>query len=284
MIVNQLSPKQSKAELAKNLNVSRSSLYYKLRLPTKDLELKQQIEQVLEEHKAYGHKRIALALTVNHKRILRIMKLFALKPKRQTKPPKKAADIGQKPMTIPNLLKDASLDSPAIAWQSDFTYLRYFGRFLYLATVINSYTRQILGWQLSTHHTTEFISQSLLEALQNYPAPEIFHSDQGSEYRSAEFLELLTKHSIKPSMSAKASPWQNGRQESFYGKFKLELGHPESYPTLGELMEAIARQIHYYNNRRIHTALKCPPTIFYQRYGVSKVTSLNPAAQKIQSV
>jgi len=66
-------------------------------------------------------------------------------------------------------------------------------------------------------------------------------------------------------MSAKSSPWQNGYQESFYSGFKLELGHPEIYPTLGELYEAIAAQIHYYNHRRIHSALKCPPAVFAQR-------------------
>jgi transposase InsO family protein len=71
-------------------------------------------------------------------------------------------------------------------------------------------------------------------------------------------------------MSEKASPWQNGHQESFYSEFKLELGHPECYLTLGELIEAIAKQIHYYNHERIHTALKCPPAVFSQRYYLSK--------------
>jgi len=70
-------------------------------------------------------------------------------------------------------------------------------------------------------------------------------------------------------MSAQASPWQNGYQESFYSGFKLELGHPECYPVLGELIEAVAQQIHYYNYRRIHTALKCPPAVFAQRLQIS---------------
>lgn len=66
-------------------------------------------------------------------------------------------------------------------------------------------------------------------------------------------------------MSNKSSPWQNGAQESFYGKFKLELGHPKCYETIGELIEAIAGQIYYYNNKRIHAAIKCPPAVIYQR-------------------
>jgi len=78
-------------------------------------------------------------------------------------------------------------------------------------------------------------------------------------------------------MSEKARPWQNGHKESFYSGFKLELGHPECYLTLGELIEAIAQQIHYYNNQRIHTALKCPPTIFAQRIAFLENLTKNDA-------
>lgn len=76
-------------------------------------------------------------------------------------------------------------------------------------------------------------------------------------------------------MSAKSSPWQNGYQESFYSGFKLELGHPEIYPTLGELYEAIAAQIYYYNNQRIHSALKCSPAVFAQRLNCQNIKLIN---------
>jgi transposase InsO family protein len=147
---------------------------------------------------------------------------------------------------------------------SDFTYLLYFGKFLYLATILDAHTREILGWHLSTRHNAELIIQTLQIALAKRSGPKIFHSDQGSEYKSQEFTNLLLSNQIKISMSKKASPWQNGKQESFYGKFKLELGAPECYPSIGELTEAIALQVHYYNNSRIHSSLKCPPAIFYQ--------------------
>ena len=285
MTIQQTSPTQSKAELARNLGVSRASLYYRPKLPDKDIELKHRIAAVMQEHTAYGHRRIAWELQVNHKRVIRVMKLFDLKPKRVSKLPRKPKDIGQEPIAIPNLLIDVAVDSPGAAWQSDFTYLWYFGKFLYLATIINSYTRQILSWRLSTRHTTEFITQALLDALQKYPAPAMFHSDQGSEYKSQEFLDLLKQNKIRPSMSRKASPWQNGKQESFYGKFKLELGDPECYPTIGELIEALARQIYYYNHRRIHTALRCAPDIFYERYQLtqSKPLTMQPPLKE-QSV
>lgn len=85
-------------------------------------------------------------------------------------------------------------------------------------------------------------------------------------------------------MSAKASPWENGYQESFYSGFKLELGHPEIYPDLGELIEAIAQQIFYYNHHRIHSALKCPPSVFALRLNCLNNKLINQEVMVRQSV
>lgn len=265
MAVNNLAPHQSKKELAQQLGVSRQSLYYQPRLPTKDLMLKAKIEQVLSVHKAYGHRRVAMDLKVNKKRARRVMRIFNLKPQRKRKKPSKPQDSGQAPMTIPNLVQGIIIDAQHQVWVSDFTFLPYFGRFIYLATIEDVFTRRVIGWEASGRHNTELVARALLNALTHYPASQIIHSDQGSEYRSQDYLNLLKSLGIKPSMSEKASPWQNGYKESFYSGFKLELGHPECYGTIGELIEAIARQIHYYNYQRIHTALKCPPAVFAQR-------------------
>lgn len=271
MAVNKQSPSKSKQQLAKELGVSRQSLYYKPKLPEKDLKLKAEIETVIEKHKRYGHKRIATVLKINKKRILRVMKLFGLKPQRTRKQPFKPKDKNQAPMTIPNLLQGIIIDAPHLVWVTDFTYLPFFGIFIYLATVEDIFTRQIVGWAISTRHNSDLVIQALLNALSKHPAPEISHSDQGSEYRSVKYQSTLLVSRIKPSMSEKASPWQNGFQESFYSEFKLELGHPECCLTLGELIEAVAQQIHYYNHERIHTALKCPPAVFALKYQSQKL-------------
>jgi transposase InsO family protein len=246
MAINKVSPAKSKKELARELGISRQSLYYKPKLPEKDLKLKAEIEKVMAHHKAYGHRRIAIHLGINKKRILRVMKLFGLKPQRRRKKPAKPQDLGQAPMAIPNLVKGIIIDAPNQVWVSDFTYLPYYGRFVYLATLEDVFTRGVVGWEVSLRHNADLVAQALLNALENHPAPGIAHSDQGSEYRSQKYLNLLKSLNIKPSMSEKASPWQNGHKESFYSGFKLELGHPEYYPTLGELIEAIAQQIYYY--------------------------------------
>jgi len=264
---NKNSKKVNKTKLAKNLGICRQSLYYKPKLPTKDLALKKQIEEVLAQHKSYGHKRIALHLGVNRKRILRVMKLFDLSPIRKAKMPLKKQDLRQKESFNANLIGDTEINVPSQIWASDFTYLPYFNnKFLYLATIIDCFTKEIISWNLSSKHSTEFIAQTLNEAIAARKKPKIFHSDQGSEYKSKELSNILKKHKIKCSMSKKSSPWQNSIQESFYGKFKLELGHPKCYETIGELMEAIAMQIYYYNHKRIHSTLKMPPAIFYQRF------------------
>lgn len=273
MAINEQSPPKSKKRLAEELGVSRQSLYYKPKLPGKDLKLKAEIEKVMERHKRYGHKRISDTLGINRKRTRRVMKLFGLKPLRSRKSPFRPKDKNQAPMVIPNLLKETIIDAPYLVWASDFTYLPFFGMFVYLATVEDIFTRQIVGWQVSMKHNSELVIDALLNALSKHPSPKISHSDQGSEYRSLKYQGTLMVSDIKPSMSEKASPWQNGHQESFYSEFKLELGHPEAYPTFGELIEAISKQIYYYNNERIHTALKCPPAVFALKYQSQKLKS-----------
>lgn len=262
MEINHGAPDKSKKDLAQELGVSRQSLYYQQKLPKKDLLLKTEIEKVMSIHKRYGHKRIALALQINKKRARRVMKLFGLAPKRNRRQPFKNQDLAQAPMTIPNLIKGMLIEAPGLVWVSDFTYLWFFGRFVYLATVEDIVTRQIVGFAVSFRHDATLVCQAMLDALEKHSTPQIAHSDQGSEYRSAKYQSLLTAAGILPSMSKKGSPWENGYQESFYSEFKLELGDPECYADLGQLVEAIALQIHYYNNLRIHTALRCPPAIF----------------------
>ena len=272
---NKKARKVNKTKLAKNLGVCRQSLYYKPKLPAKDLELKKQIEEVFAEHKAYGHRRIAIHLGINKKRVLRVMKLFDLSPTRKPRTPVKTNDLKQEKSKNLNLFADFNLNSPSQIWASDFTYLPYFNnKFLYLATIIDCFTKEITGWSLSSKHNSELIENALIDALSKRRKPKILHSDQGSEYRSGNFSKILKSNKIKQSMSKKGSPWQNGMQESFYGKFKLELGHPKCYETLGELVEAIAHQIYYYNNKRIHTAIKCPPAVFYQKCQMNNMRKL----------
>lgn len=258
--------KLNKAIICDRIEIAASSLYYQPKLPTKDLELKRQIEAVILEHKAYGYRRIAIHLGVNKKRVYRVMKLFDIKaPKIRKKPRLKKNKLPVN--STPNLLLDFLLNKPNQVWVSDFTYLSYQNKFIYLATILDAFTRELIAWNISSRHNKELITIALINAIaKRNKSPTIFHSDQGSEYRSYDLINILKSKNIKSSMSKKSSPWENGKQESFYQKFKFELDDLNSYPGQGELIEAIALQIYYYNHKRIHSALKMPPVAFYQRF------------------
>jgi transposase InsO family protein len=256
----------TKTVLAKQLGIARSSLYYQPKKPPADAILKTKIMAVMAEHPAYGHRRIALALHLNKKPVCRIMRIHGLKPKlRRRSHPLKPDDQNRPATQAINILKLLCPIRPNVVWAGDFTYLWWMGRFWYVATVIDVYTREIVGWHIANHHTTALISEALNDAVRRTgTTPQWFHSDQGSEYVSGVYALLLQAHAVIPSHSTKASPWQNGYQESFYSNFKLELGNPQRFNQLGELIEAVHQQIFYYNHRRIHITLRMSPLEFKQ--------------------
>ncbi len=256
--------KLSKSALARSLGVSRSSLYYIPKQPLKDIQLRDRILHTLVEHGAYGYRRIALDLSSGRNRIRRVMVKFGIKPRISHRRPK----YGRKTSVsgIPNRTQGISPIAPDVIWAGDFTYLHFHGRMIYLATVIDRFTREIIAWQIGLYHTTQLVLDVLRDAVsKRSSAPYIFHSDQGSEYTSNMCIEWIIKHKILPSHSPKSKPWKNGHQESFYDKFKLEFGKPSRHETIETLTEAIGRYIHYYNTRRIHSALKMPPRVFYEK-------------------
>lgn len=272
-MVRSLTIRVNKTKLAKELGVSRSSLYYKRRREEIDLELKRQIEAVMVDHKDYGHKRIAMHLKMGHNRIRRVMKKYGLKPyRRRHKSFVKKKDRGQPDTGIPNLIKSLLeknlLIKPNQVWCTDFTYVKFQGRFIYMATIIDLFTREIVGVGLSRFHNRYLVIGALEDAVIHYGVPDIVHSDQGSEYDSEDFISFVKIIGAKISMSEKASPWQNGHQESFFGHFKLEAGDLDRFETLGELIEYIYQQVYYYNNKRIHSVLKMIPSEKRKRMSV----------------
>lgn len=265
--------KMTKVELAQALGISRSLLYYQHSLPAKDLLLKGDIEQVLSDHSSYGHKRIAWELKVNRKRVLRVMTKFGIKPYRRRVKPKEA-NVNKKPAIYINLIKGICPLKPHVIWAADFTWIPYQGSFLYLATLLDVYTREIVGWSISRYHTTALVVDALDHALKRTTiSPHYHHCDQGSEYDSNEYIRLLNRHQVAISMSTKGHPWENGYQESFYSQFKLDLGDPSRFDSEGELIEAIYQAMHYYNTKRIHTSLKMPPRIFREQYILKNQTN-----------
>lgn len=249
--------------------MSRSSLYYHHKRPAIDEEIKRQIESVLADHPSYGHKRIAPELKLNKKRILRVMKKFGIKPyRRRVKRLRKREDEGKLPAAYPNIYKLLCPIGPFVVWVSDFTYIRFGSYFIYLATIMDMYTREIVGWNVSRFHNQELILGALQDAVSRSKgkAAIYFHSDQGSEYDAEATTVFVIALGMIISMSDKASPWQNGFQESFYSQFKVDLGDPGRFESLGELIEAIHLTINYYNTKRRHTSLNTTPENYRLTY------------------
>jgi len=252
--------KTSKTLRARELGVSRGTIYYQPKMPEKDWKLKCQIEEVLRKHPSYGSPRIALELKCNHKPIKRVMKIFSIKAYRRRG--KRWKKTKKTKIIYPNLLLTEYPSYPNHIWVSDFTYIPFQGKTVYLATVLDLFTRKVVGLSVYTTHAVQLVLSAFMNALHNNPRPKIFHSDNGSEYNSAVFIEALGTVGVSISRSAPGCPWENGYQESFYDKFKIDLGDPSRFKNLGELVYEIYQTVWQYNNERIHTALKMPPQEF----------------------
>lgn len=187
------------------------------------------------------------------------MKLFGIKPYRRVTP---KAYKKPKDSVFPNLLMVEEPRGIGDIYASDFTYLKFKGRWVYVATVIDVFSREIVGVSVLTTHNTQLVLNALASAVLHRPPPRIVHSDQGSEYTSADYTKFVQSLGIQQSMSAPGCPWENGYQESFYKGFKLDLGDPNRHETLGELVAAIYQTLNYYNERRPHSALRLSPRQF----------------------
>lgn len=195
------------------------------------------------------------------------MKKFGIKPyRRRIRRPRKPQDLHNDALLISNYAKAICPLARNVLWASDFTYFWYRGKWYYLCTVLDIFSREIVGFSFSGKHDKELVLSALRHALSKGDTPQFLHSDQGSEYRSYAYFDLLSEYGIQASFSKKSSPWQNGYQESFFSEFKKDLGDTRRFETLGEFIEGIYQQLHYYNTKRIHTALNTAPALFKQQH------------------
>lgn len=155
---------------------------------------------------------------------------------------------------------------PHQGWCSDLSRLEYRGTTWYLATIEDLATRQVVARRIGKRHDSHLVMATLQLALSSGHRPTIFHSDQGTEFMAQQCTDYLDQRGIQISVSDAASPWQNGYIESFYGRLKHEVGDLNRFETSGHMIEAVYWQIHYYNNLRIHTALKMPPAVFAAQF------------------
>jgi transposase InsO family protein len=232
------------------------------------------------EHPFYGVRRLALHLGWGQAKARRIRNLAGITIARPSTKRRRNGSVPAEIAAAPNALRRFAVfrdeatpqagqsyagmpDSGG--WVQDFTHLRFGGEEHYLAVVLDLKTRQVVGWRLGTRHSSELTLAAVLDALSKYPAPTILHSDQGSEYLSYKHQELCGRMEITLSCSSRASPWQNGFMERWFGNFKLELGNIAKHKDVAQFHEAIALAIFYYNTKRIHLALGMSPAAYAAR-------------------
>jgi putative transposase len=245
--------------MARAMGVSRSSLYYVPQQDKKDWALKIRMEEVLREHPSYGSRRLSIALGVCRPRAQRVMRIYGIKPYRRHGRKYRKSRAKRH---FPNLLMEIMPSYRGHVWATDFTELIFHGKKIYVSTIIDLFTRELVGLHIATRKGAPLTVQTLANALFHHPRPLIFHSDNGSEYEAKVFIAMLEEYGIVISRSRPGSPWENGYQESFYDKFKMDLGNPNRFKTLGELVAEVYRTAWDYNHTRIHSALRMPPSAF----------------------
>lgn len=261
--------------ICESLDCNRSTTYHHCTQKSKDEPWLDQIVSILQTHPHYGIKRLYLSfklqgITISQSKIRRICRSSGIVSKRRrSKPPDRDRNIPESkiPNLVKSLIQEDLIQKPDQVWSGDFSYLKIWGLWYYLATVIDVYTKEIVGFSISNNHNTELITKALKIAVNKNRKPNIFHSDQGSEYTSIIYQDILQNLNIQQSNSKKASPWENGYQESFYGKFKqeLQIHRLQACNSYIEIYSMIAEQINYYNNQRIHTTIENTPSGFYKQ-------------------
>lgn len=238
--------------------------------------LSEKIKKIFKEsNSTYGHRRIKKELRKKHircsnDRIRRLMKELNLVPV-QTRKFKATTNSKHSFPVAPNLLKqDFNAHAPCQKWVGDITYIRSDEGWLYLATVIDLFSRKIVGWALGARMTKQLVINAMKHAIRHErPSDElIFHSDRGSQYASYDYQDCLRDHGIRQSMSAKGDCYDNACAESFFATLKKELVHRLHFKTRSQASLAIINYIvTWYNSKRIHSHLDdLSPLQFEQQY------------------
>jgi putative transposase len=237
-----------------------------------DGDLRDDIQRIALEYPCYGWRRVTAELrregwTVNHKRVRRIMRADNLLCLRRRKFAI-TTDSRHNRSVYANLACEMAITTIDQLWVADITYIRLETEFVYLAVVIDAYSRRVIGWSLDRTMEDELTITALRRALElRRPAPGlVHHSDRGSQYASGDYTELLKAHGCRISMSHKASPWENAACESWMKTLKSEEVHREEYRDLAEARRSIARFIdQVYNQKRLHSALGYRPPVEFEQ-------------------
>ncbi len=249
------------------IGVSRGGYYSWLRRPEskRDIEnrnLKTEIRSIhAASQKRYGSPKIYeelkdRSIRCSLKRVSRLMREDGLYAKTTKKFKATTNSRHSRPVAGNILERRFNQDAPNKAWVSDITYIPTREGWLYLSTIIDLYSRNVIGWGMKERMTTQLVTDAFNMALMKRTPPLIHHSDRGSQYASEEFQNLLRNHGVQCSMSGKGNCYDNAVAESFFGTLKKELVYFEDYKTRDEAKRSIFEYIEiFYNRKRRHSSL-----------------------------
>jgi putative transposase len=260
------------------LNISKSSLYYQVKIPfstDKEIKLLDAINNIYSDFPYYGYRRITRQLqnegfNAGRKLVRKAMKYMGIEA---LYPKPKTTTANKEHTKYPYLLKDFRNDAGQViidrankVWSTDITYIKLETGFVYLAAIIDWHSKKILSWKLSNTMDITLVTDVLKEALAFYPKPEIFNTDQGSQYTAKEHVRILTKHDIKISMDGKGRATDNICIERFWRSIKYEEIYLNEYKNVKVLRKSIEDYMIKYNSRRLHSAIgyKTPNEVYFE--------------------
>lgn len=260
------------------LKVSKSGYYaWKRRKPDiEDKALMDLIGQIFRENKGrYGYRRVhkeicRMGIVVNQKRVARLMRQMGLKGRAKKQYRSLTDSKHNRPVSENLVAQNFKVDQANRIWLSDITYIKTLEGWLYLAVVMDLYSRRILGWELSSTLAKEIVIGALSKALTMYRVEDhlIFHSDRGVQFTSDEFRSILSVYGVEQSMSGTGNCYDNAPMESFFNTLKAELVRTESittnYMTRNKIFEYIEI---YYNKKRLHSSLqyRTPDEVYFNK-------------------
>ena len=250
------------------LGLSRSSVYYRPReVSASDLPLMPRLDEVHLEHPFLGSRKLTRLLkdeghAIGRRHVVTLMRrigIEAIYRKPRTSLPDHAHKI------YPYLLSQVAIERPNQAWAADITYLPMAKGFVYLVAILDLYSRKVMAWRTNNTLTSDFCLEALQEAIARFGRPEIFNTDQGSQFTATQFTDALKAHSIAISMDGKGRWVDNVFVERLWRSVKYEEVYLHAYETPKELNTALSRYFSFYNARRPHQSLddKTPDTVYF---------------------
>lgn len=235
-----------------------------------ETELRDAMQRIALANRCYGYRRVAAALKqqgwkVNHKRIARMLRednLLSLRRRVFVT----TTDSRHRFRIYPNLARDLVLTAPNQLWIADITYIRLADAFVYLAVILDAFSRRVIGWELDCSLETRLVGVALSRALasRNVIGDIVHHSDRGVQYCSDEYIAVLQEHGFTISMSRRANPWDNATCESFMKTLKAEEVYLKQYRDIEDARTNLTEFLdQVYNRQRLHSALQYrPPEAF----------------------